>query len=185
MEVSPRNAIAGWLYALLLSGATAEARYSLNAFRDRFPLDEGALVTMAFLTAFAEGDLSEMHVALDQLDGMPEYPGYAALLYRLQGNRPARQEIVSLLTNSTGYVPHRVHSLVAMSDGRIDAALNHWREGLRANEPLALLYATGGLPMWRETFPEFYDHPDYQQMLVQLGLDDESRSKITVPELPF
>jgi len=38
---------------------------------------------------------------------------------------------------------------------------------------------------WREAFPEVYLHPAYQEMLVEFGLDAESISKITAPELPF
>jgi len=46
------------------------------------------------------------------------------------------------------------------------------------------MFMTGMYP-WRKTFPDFYAQPAYQEMLVDFRLDTESRSKLTVPELPF
>lgn len=65
--------------------------------------------------------------------------------------------------------------------GQLDAA--HWREGVLTGEPGAMFEMSRYA--WFEEFPEFYSHPDYKAMLAEFGLDLESRSKITVPKLPF
>jgi hypothetical protein len=178
------NAILTRAGRLLFSGAVEETHQALDAHRDEMS-NLAVYADLEFEVAFAEGDIAAMQVALDQLAASPAYPAYAALVAYLQLNQAAVQEILGSLTESTGYVPHWVQSRVAMIAGRFDSALSHWREGIRTGEPLAVLWANSRLQSWRKTFPEFYEHPGYQQMLVDFGLDAESISKITVPELLF
>ncbi len=66
----------------------------------------------------------------------------------------------------------------------IDGVDHAWRAGVLAGEGTAV-YQMNGDYSWRTTFPEFYEHPDYQRMLVEFGLDAQSLSEITVPKLPF
>jgi TolB-like protein/Flp pilus assembly protein TadD len=178
------NAMLTRATALLSTGAVEEVRQALDALRDETSNAAGN-ADLAFDVAFAEGDVAAMQATLGQLVASPKYPVYAALVAYLQGNQATVQEILGSLTESTEYVPHWVQSRVALIGGRFDSALDHWREGIRAGEPLAVLLVNGGPQSWRKTFPEFYEHPGYQRMVVDFGLDAESISKITVPELPF
>ena len=171
---------------MLSSGTIDEAHRALDARREELPSVDESLAYIAFEVALAEGDTAAMRAALAHASEVanPMYPARAALVPYLQGNQTAVQEISRSFADSTGYKPHVVQSYVALIEDRFEPSLNHWREGIRAGEPYAILFMISRYS-WRKTFPEFYEYPDYQQMLTDFGLDPESRAKITVPELPF
>ena len=105
-------------------------------------------------------------------------------MQHLQGNEAAAHEILNSWAESSAYNPQFIQSFAALIEGRFDAAIEHWRNAVLAHEPYAILNMRGEYS-WRTTFPVYYESPGYQQMLVDFGLDDESISKITIPELPF
>jgi TolB-like protein/cytochrome c-type biogenesis protein CcmH/NrfG len=167
---------------LLYSGAVEEARQALDVYEVRI----GELTALyVFDVAWAEGDVAAMQAALGYASMVgPLSPVYAALIPHVRGDQAAVHEILRPLKESTQYVSPFVQSRVALIEGRLDDALNHWREAIQAGDPAAILFGGSQYP-WRKAFPEFYAQTAYQQMLVEFGLDPESLSKIAVPELLF
>jgi tetratricopeptide (TPR) repeat protein len=168
-------------------GLVQDAHRALTAYRETWIPAEGmALAATEAELAFADRDPARMQIALDSglLNNSPMLPIWTALVSHLKGDHAAAAERLKPLAASTQYVPHFAQSYGAIIEGRLEEAVDHWRAGVLAGEGTAVYQMIGDYS-WRTTFPEYYEHPDYQRMLVEFGLDAQSLSEITVPKLPF
>jgi len=184
LDQSPNADISAARQYVLL-GRIDDAHRALDAYRAKWNLVQDIVLALTeFELAFAEGDPDGMQTALDSglLRGHPMLPVWSALVPYLRGDHSAVEALLKPLTESDHYVPNYVISYGSIVEGRLEEAVTHWRAGVLAREPIAVRGMIGDY-VWRKTFPEFYEHPDYQKMLVEFGRDAES--KITVPELPF
>jgi len=167
---------------VLLSGNVELARN----WRDRYRARLGAgtarqsLAYVDFELGMADLDVPAMRAAMAALStGVPKYPAYAATLARVEGDEAAVRDVLDRLAASTRYKSHFLLSRVALVEGDHDLALHHCREGIRAAEPDAVLLSSGRSP-WEAIFPDFYALPEYQQLLVDFGLDAATRARVRI-----
>jgi len=83
--------------------------------------------------------------------------------------------------------PFYERSFIANLEGETELAIDLYAGALEASEIMAFsevqAQVDGGL--LRKMFPDFCDHPRFQQMLVEYKLDEDSISRLTIPSLPF
>jgi TolB-like protein len=170
-------------WTLVSSGRLNEADESIQV------LDEVAHPTAASLislVALAKGDLDELQSQLDRGPDAYYYPylyyEYQIAVARAQGH-PERgasflEPLRQIAAGHTLYVKTRV----ALIEGDVETALMHFEEGI--NKSLEeIVWLTHPLPIPHHR--EFFAHPEYQRILEDVGLDDDSISKLEFPPLPF
>jgi TolB-like protein len=106
-----------------------------------------------------------------------------ALAAYVEGDLNRAREIVIPLKSGSDYRQHCILSWVAVIDDDLDLAFDEYRKGLEAGEGCAFLQVHGSLP-YRKTFPDFFTHPRYMQMLEEFGLDPRSVAQLQIPDLP-
>jgi len=102
----------------------------------------------------------------------------------LKGDHNKVKEILAPLWQTTDYLPSFIKSYMAALEGDLDLALDYYQQALSDSEYLAI-YFIQAPPEIRTIFPDYRSHPNYQKMLRDMGLDDESISKLKIPPLPF
>ena len=189
IELDPLNPMArrdlGLAY--LVRGHLTEARNSMEMTE---ALGDPTPVLLSWLP-FAEGDAQALREQLDHGESawgtfIQWYRFYDAAAAYLEGEREAAEGKLHALWHSKDYVSYWLKSYMAALDGDLDLGLDYYAHGLRASEPNPLIYVQRPLvPFFDASLPAHSSHPKYQKMLRDVGLDEESVSKLKIPPLSF
>jgi predicted Zn-dependent protease len=89
--------------------------------------------------------------------------------------------------SSTEYQSFGIKHRIAVIEGDADLAVEYYKRGIEAGEPWPLMPDLHGLAnvSWCRVFEDMYSHPGFREVSARFGLDKESLSGITVPELPL
>jgi len=112
------------------------------------------------------------------------YAIYEAVVSNLKGDYRKVKEILAPLWQTANYIPYITKRNMAAIEGDLDLAIDYWAQALSESEYFAFqsLHLAGIIGT---LFPEYRSRPKYQQMLHNVGLDDESIEKLKIPPLPF
>jgi len=169
-------------YALKVAGEFDEARKLIEQ-AESLGFTNAAMHLADLATA--SGDLQLLQ---DQLDrgreewggGGKFYPFFeAAVLARTEG-LTAVQDFVSQ-SEDLSSMPLFANSHLEMIQGETERAISTYAKALAAPEFLAFV----SIHRTYRLIPNMSDHPKFQQMLCDFGLDEESLSKLNIPSLPF
>jgi|TARA_Y100000310_G_scaffold342957_1_gene448459 TolB-like protein len=106
-------------------------------------------------------------------------PLFQALMSFEQGNRTGVKTALAALPEE-GHRPDFSTMYVALLQHDLDGALTRFEKIASVSGPaLFWIHNIGG-----DAFPEFQSHPRYQRALIDVGLDDVSLAKLTLPPLP-
>ena len=111
-------------------------------------------------------------------------PLFRAFLAMLDGDMQHLQDLVEPYDDEEGVTYWWYQSYYPRLLGDSERAVKYYSRALDNREPWALMRILGGVGE-HEMFPEFYNHPDYAEMLRTNGLDPASISELTVPPFPF
>ncbi len=184
IQLSPFSANA-WLvrvyYGGLLFGPKEQAVVD-HSEMGRFGL------TVPLLTAeiaLVQGDRLDLAAPTAAGDWPPQmYAIASATEAYLRGDYDQAAKIVAPFNGRPGYVPYSLKMRIALLERNLDLAFASLRSAIREAEQLAISTIQGTV-LSRETFPEFYADPRYEQLLRELKLDDVSVTAISIPDLSF
>ncbi len=112
------------------------------------------------------------------------YPIYQASQAKLDDNTQSIRTILEPGDKEEGVTSWLNQSYYPLLLGDAERAINYYSNALDNLEPMALRGALGGIGE-RKTYPEFYNHPKYFEMLQANGLDSASVAKLSIPPFPF
>lgn len=107
-----------------------------------------------------------------------------AFLAELEGDQLRAQDYLRPYDNKNDGNYWFFQSYISRALGDTKRAVQDYSRALENKEPNALMLAVGSGGEI-EIYPEFYEHPDYLEMLRINGLDAASNSKLEIPPLPF
>jgi len=102
----------------------------------------------------------------------------------LDGDMQKVQELVKPYDTEEGVTSWFYLSYFPRVLGDYERAIAYHSRALDNGEPWALIRILGSVGE-HELIPEYYNHPDYQAMLLANGLDPASVAKLNIPPLPF
>jgi TolB-like protein len=112
------------------------------------------------------------------------HPINAAMLAHAENDPEGVQLALSPVIEDIGNQTSYAKVFVALLQGHIENALQHYESALRQGEPLAFYFSQGSV-LHRKLFPDFFDTEKYNQLLRMYGLDSESIADMSIPPLPF
>ena len=136
-----------------------------------------------FILALLDRDSTGVRQAA--INGAAQVFGWRkALAAYIEGDLTQARAIVFRLKNVVIAHQRCKTSFFYWIEGNAERAFEEYRRGLQSGEACSFLQVQGSIH-YRATFPGYFAHPLYANMLSEFGLDPDSVAKIQVPELPF
>jgi hypothetical protein len=121
---------------------------------------------------------------VDSWNFRSERTWHIAMVPYLKGNFGQAREVIAAHKRGSRAPSIREKHMFALIERDFDAALDHYADALESGLWFAFVGAQLNYP-FRQSFPEFYEDPRYNQLLEKFGIDPVSTAALHVPELPF
>jgi len=159
-----------------------------QAIVDLSEMDRLGLAAPPLLTAEAsllQGHRLDLTIPKAPGDWPPEqYAVSSATEAYLRGDYGEAAKTVAPFRDRPGYVPYFPKIGIALLERNLNLAFSNLRAAVGEAEQMAIFLIQGTV-LSRETFPEFYTDPRYEELLRDLKLDAQSIAAIRIPPLSF
>jgi TolB-like protein/Flp pilus assembly protein TadD len=188
VEIAPlsREVMLNEINANLNTGRLAAARHATNELsRLQIREDPNSMAWLAILDHDPDALQAVINRSAVEAWYFPFVRAWnSAMVPYLKGDFEQAQELIAARKSGNREPTTLERHMIALIERDFDAAFEHYAAGLEDGFWFAFVRAQLNYP-YRQTFPEFYEDPRFDQLLQKYKLDPVSAAALKVPELNF